>query len=254
MYIAAIYGLKEDRQEAAQRLAAALGVAGYDAVARLHAPGDILALGAFADKGPAISLLERLRAGGFNGTLLGPEEIAAETSLQPVRRFELREAGICVHTAKETMDIPYPGIRLILRGNRFESTTTTETIKTRSLSLERAILSSGLMLTKTTKETVRKTTEERTGFVNLYSEGGLAVQLREDALSFDCLGPLRKLSRSASFATLVDELRRRAPKALFDDRLLSRAGQKALLGPALNPERQAGAAIALVAKVLLSRA
>jgi hypothetical protein len=58
---------------------------------------------------------------------------------------------------------------------------------------------------------------------------------------------------SLNFTYLISELRRRCPDALYDERLLSRAGQVALLGPSLNPEEHLIVATALLRKVLGSK-
>ena len=64
------------------------------------------------------------------------------------------------------------------------------------------------------------------------------------------LGSALRPSRAANFTYLVAELRMQCPHTLYDERLLSRAGQAALLSPSLNPEEYLVVATALLAKVL----
>ena len=55
-------------------------------------------------------------------------------------------------------------------------------------------------------------------------------------MNYAGLGEALQLTRDLNFAHLKNELKRLAPGARFDDRLLKRAAMIRLLGPALNPE------------------
>ena len=123
-------------------------------------------------------------------------------------------------------------------------------MKERKFSIGRAVLSSGLVLTKATKSTRQVTTEDREGFFNLYSGNRLTLVFRESALIYDSLGSALKPSRVANFAYLLAELRQRQPNTVFDDRLLRRAEQAVLLGPLLPPEEHLEIATSLLAKIL----
>lgn len=70
------------------------------------------------------------------------------------------------------------------------------------------------------------------------------------ALTYESFGPRRQPSRAANFAVLVAELRRRCPAAVYDERLLTRAGQARVLGPALSPGEHRDVAITLLVRVL----
>jgi hypothetical protein len=107
-----------------------------------------------------------------------------------------------------------------------------------------------MMITKTTKNVREVITEERQGFANLYAGDSSILIFRENGLVYDSLGSALKPSRALNFTYLISELCRRCPDALYDERLLSRAGQVALLGPSLNPEEHLIVATALLRKVL----
>jgi hypothetical protein len=252
MNVVAIHSLMEDKQSLGGKLAAALGVTVFEALSRLRIPGNgPLVVAVFADPEPAERLVEKLRAGGFHATLLTADEISTEAGLSPVRRFRLASETLHVESLHGgSIDISYRGIQLILRGTRVVRSTSTETVKNRSFNLGRAVLSSGLMLTKTTK-TVRETTNEvREGFFALYAADGTAVTFNERGLVYDSLGPARQPASAANFVYLVGELRRRCKDAFCDERLLTRAAQAALLGPRLSPETHLSVATCLLAKVL----
>lgn len=254
MHIVAIHSLKKDKEILAKALAAGLGVTIYEALARLRMPGSgPLTVAVFAEKEKALGLLERLQSTGFKASVLTADEIEAEGRAPIVRRFFLGEREISVTTETgESLCIPFQNIDLILRGTAIVRDVTNETVKNRSFSPGRAVLSGGMMITGATKSVREVITEERYGFVNLYSGEGSTLVFRENALVYDSLGPALRPSRAANFIYLFAELRRHCPDALYDERLLSRAGQFALLGPSLNPEENLIVATALLRKVLRS--
>jgi hypothetical protein len=254
MHIVAIHDLNEDRETLAKALASDLGVTMYEAGARLRLPGKgPLTVAVFAEEAPAAGLLEKLRATGFKASILTAGEIETEGRALIVRRFSLGGDGLDVTTEKgDGGSIAFQEIDLILRGTAIVSGVTTETVQNRSISLGSAVLSGGMKITKTTKNVRETTTEERQGFVNLYAGDRSPLVFRENALVYDSLGPALKPSRAANFTYLIAELRRHCPDALYDERLLNRAGQMTVLGPLLNPEEHIIVATALLHKVLRS--
>lgn len=252
MHIVAIHSLKKDKEIFAGTLAAALRVTMYEALARLRVLGNgPLTVGIFAENEPAGQLAERLQSAGFKALVLTQGEIETEGHAWIVRRFSLGEQELGVTAEKgNSLSIPFQNIDLILRGTMIVCDVMTETVKNRSVSLKRAVLSGGMVLTKTTKTVREMTNEERHGFVNLYAGDSSTLVLRENSLVYDSLGTALRPSRVANFAYLIAELRRRCPKALYDERLLSRAGQVAILGPSLEPEEHLIVATALLAKVI----
>ena len=67
--------------------------------------------------------------------------------------------------------------------------TSTETTKERKFDIGKAVLSGGLVISKTVKTTEQKITEEREGFLFVYAEGVLPLVFREGALDYSSLGP-----------------------------------------------------------------
>jgi len=255
MHIVAIHSLPKDKEVLSGTLAGTLEVTMYEALARLRAPGyGPLTVGVFAEMERAGQLAERLQTAGFKALVLTEDEIETEGHARIVRLFSLGEQKLVVISDKgESLSTPFQNIDLILRGTMIVHDVSTETVKNRSVSPGRAVLSGGMALTKTT-ETVREvTSEERQGFVDLYAGDRSILIFREKTLVYDSLGPALRSSRVANFAYLIAELRKRCPKALYDDRLLSRAGQVALLGSSLAPEEHLIVATALLAKVIRTK-
>jgi len=252
MHIVAIHSLGQDRETHASALASALGMTMYETLSRLRSPGNgPITIGVFADRERAMQIEETLLSAGFSAVVLTEQEIVAERSPLIARKFVIGENELAtVSETGQTLSISFKDVRLILRGIGIVRGTTIETVKNRSLSLGRAVMSSGLMITKTTKTVQEVATEERTAFFNIYAGDNPAIVFRENGLVYDFLGPALQCSRALNFAYLLAELRRRCTNAQYDERLLSRPAQVALLGPTLNPEEHLSAATALLAKTL----
>jgi hypothetical protein len=252
MYVIAIHNLKENKQDLAGALAAVLKVTPFEALARLRAPGNgPCVVNVVAEKEEATRLTGQLEANGFAAVTLSDDEIEAEADQWTIRRFEFNEQNLTVESNdNRRLIIAYREIGLLLRGIGISSSTTTETVKKRKLDLASAVISGGLKLMKTTKSVREVTKEEREGFLTIYAEGQPTLAFHENGLVYDGLGPLRGLSRSANFIQFIAELRRRCPAARYDERLINKANQTALLGPLLNPDVYIVIATALLAKVL----
>jgi hypothetical protein len=255
MHVVAIHNLKDDKQNRAAALAAILKGTAFEALSRLRAPGSgPFVVGVFAEQEQAAALAGELGSGGFSAAVLSAGELGAEAGQWSIRRFGLNEQDLSVESADgRSLTLAYQDINLILRGTLISSSTSTETTKERKFDAGAAVLSGGLKMTKTTKTTREVTKEEREGFFTLYAENNPTLLFRENSLVYDALGSGRGLSRSANFAQLTAEVRRRCPAARYDDRLLNRAGAAALLGPSLSPEGHLAVATALLAKVLRGR-
>ncbi len=252
MHVVAIHSINKDKETLAGALAKVLKVTIYEALTRLRAPGNgPLIVAVLAEKERAEQLVQQLHSAGFKAAGLSAGEIDTAACAWIVRRFRLGERELHVETEKDdNLDISFQDINLVLRGIRISRSTTTKTVKERSVDLGRAVLSGGMMMTKTTKTTQDVTTEARERFVNLYAGDAPAIVFRENALDYNSLGSARKPSRSENFTYLVAELRRCCPGARCDERLMNKAAQAFLLGPFLNPEEHLVVATALLAKVL----
>lgn len=250
MQVTAIFQLKDDKEKMVGRLAAAMGVTQYEALSRLRVPGNgPVIVNVSAELEPAVTLAKRLEAEGFHALVLTAAEIQAEKGRLIVKRFELGEWELRIETTrKEQLTIAYSAVKVLLCGTALSHNIAVETLKESKFSLSRAVLSGGLVMKKTTKTTREIVTEERERFLNLYSSGNSAVAFCENYLAYDSLGSALKPSRNANFGYLIMELRRLCPEASYDDRLLNKASQSALLGARLDPERHLDVATALLAK------
>lgn len=252
MHIVAVDNLGEDREGIARALADALGIVFYDALARVRVPGKgPLIVAAYAEANLAFEKAEKLRAAGFRALVLGQDELETDSTRIIVRKFLFRDSEIeFEERTGSPMRIAYDLISIIIRGTRIVQTTETETVKDRKFDAGRAILTGGLVLTKSVSVRQQSTSEVREGFVHLYSDKLNPLVFLESALQYDSLGPSLQPSRAANFAFLVAELKRRCADAVYDDRLLNKASQARLLGPRFDPERRLDMAITLLSRSL----
>jgi len=252
MHIVAIYNLPENKEELAETLAAALRATKYEALSRLKAPGKgPLVVGVSAAIMPAEELMARLRGNGFEAAILKEDEIENEAHRLVVRKFRLGGDALIVESrTEESVAVDYSSIDLIIRGTSIAQTTVTETVKEKKFDPGMALLTSGLKMTKTIKKSTESTAQTREGFFFLYAGDQQTLVFREGGLAYDSLGTAMQHTRQANFSYLLEELRRRSPEAIYDDRLLGRAGQIQLLGPLLSPESHLDIATSLLGKLL----
>ncbi|HEY0783991.1 MAG TPA: hypothetical protein VGE98_16155 [Thermoanaerobaculia bacterium] len=248
MHLVVLNSWQGDAAALSHGLAAALGRTVPEVKSRLLGAGPVV-VASFGEREPAAILADQLRSRGFGDVAVLPgDEGAGEPCL--VRDFALGGSEITVTSPRASYEIPYDEIELFLRGTRSELHFTQERGSTREFSAARALLSGGLMITRKVSTVRTRETEERKAFLNLYAGARPVVTFVETELRFRSLGAALQPSRQANFQLLIDELRRRAPAALYDDRLLQRSGQVQLLGPGLSPDRVLDVGIAVLARTL----
>ncbi len=252
MNIVAIYNLDKDADKLSQALAAVLGKTVYEARSRLHVPGggpSVLAV--FQEIEKAENCAANLKTNGFAAVILRPEEIESDKARFPAKSFELTGESLHAESRQgQKLILSYHDIRLILCGLSITVRTETATVKERKFSIGKAIMTSGLAMTKSTTHEVRTMEENRERFLYIYSPDRQTVALREKALNYASLGKALQPSQAANFNRVAAELRRQCPDAVFDDRLLNRSSQAQMLGPLFNPEEHLDIAVSLLAKVL----
>jgi hypothetical protein len=233
-----------------QALAVALGVTAFEARPRLLGGGPSV-VARFADPEQALALAEKLNQCGFTTLVIDYDAVRGRAGHLIVRRFELNELSLRIDAGDgQQADILYAEIDLLLPGTNIVGYAETKTVTERKLSLGKTILSGGIPMMKKTEHKEEVATEERVKVLYLYAGERPPVFFSQNGMSYDGFGPAMKMSRELNFNHLVSELRRLSPKAVYDDRLLNRAGQVRVLGPALNPETNLDLAAEVLARTL----
>lgn len=251
MHVVAVFGWREETPELVRSLADVLGVTVFEARQRIVGGGPAV-VASFSDAAQAESLAAKLIQRGIKALVLDAATACSSADRFIVRRFELKELLLRIETGDGLSDkIPYSEIDILLPGISIRGTVETRTITERQLSLGKMLLSGGIPMTKKVAHQEEVITEERRKFLYLHAGERLPVIFSQDGMTYDGLGPARKLSREQNFSYLISELRRLSPNAVYDDRLLTRLGQIRLLGPVQNPEINLELAAAVLAACLL---
>jgi hypothetical protein len=122
-----------------------------------------------------------------------------------------------------SMQVEWTEVLAILRGiraSRLEE-------KSKRFSVGTAIVTGGLVMTRTSAKAVRSSEETIEQVILVYARDGRAVTLAEHELDFSCLGSRMQPSSTANMVELARLLRERAQGASYDERLL-RLGRRPL--------------------------
>jgi hypothetical protein len=251
LYVLAIHRLKGNEELLARELARLLGKTIFETRSRVRAPGGgPSVIARFPAAAAANSAAALLQAHGFDALMLGDDDLESDERRFLVRGFKLGEHSLRLESRQRDLEVDYGDLELLLRGTRIITRHDSEVVKTRRFSPMRAVLSGGLVLTKTSRTARQRLTEERVGFLQAYAARLPPLVFRENDLLYRSLGGPLQPSRAANFLQVVAEVRRRCPRAIFDERLATRAGQAQLLGSSLSPDRHLDVAISLLARAL----
>jgi len=239
-------------KEPAAVLSGIIGVTPYEAGSRLNVAGRFpVVVAVYAEHASAEETAGRLRSAGFGTVVLSQDEIESESRRFIVRKFSFDDRQLRVESRQgEGLVVDYSQVEVMLRGTCIEQVTKSWVEKEKKLSLGRAVISGGLMLSKTIEKHHVDTSENREGFLHLYAGRRYILVFRETSLVYSSLGPMLRPTRSANFALVTAELKRRCHGAFYDDSLLNRSVQTRILGPLFNPEEHLDIAITLMAKFL----
>lgn len=248
MHSVAVYQLQGTSEQMAQDLAAALGTTTYEARLRVIIPGGgPVVVANFATSEQARDCVVRLHAAGFVSLVVDSEQLETDPTRLLVRQLQFTSDSLQVTTRDDQrLSLPYPEVKLLLRGAGIVSSVQVETSTQKKFALGRAVVSGGLVMRKTVKTVSSTINQDRHPFCHIYTPDRQALVLRQAELDYSGLGADRQLSQEANFSWICAELRRRSPSAAWDDRLQTRPGMAQLLGPTLNPECNLDLAITLI--------
>jgi hypothetical protein len=237
MYLVVLHDWKMEEGAVAMFVAEKMGTVAFEARQKL-AGGSPVVIATFADQDHARALVDSLTQEDLPAFLIDAEEVRKHLSPYYVHRFVLGEEALKVESRDgECCEIEYGTIDLLLVAIcKTGEIQTTGTEMSRKFSLGKTLLAGGLPMTKQVKTEKIVTVEERDESLWLYTHDRALFIFDRPVMNYDGLGEAMQLTRGLNFAYLKNELKRLAPGALFDDRLLKRAAMIRLLGPALNPE------------------
>lgn len=252
MFVVAIYDTHPADGSRAAALAAVLGVTAYDARPRVISPGPCV-VSVSSDEAAAVQLAEALRGAGFPTLVRDAAALDRPERVLDVRTFSFGpDAWDVAARDDRRASLRYADLLVLVAGMHVVEHTSTETITKKKGSLGRAVMTGGLSRSKKIRVKVEHSEQERQRFLHAYTRsGGVAVVL-ETQVDYAGLREALQATRAANYDRLVATLRERAPSAPYDDRLLTVAGQRQLLGPSIDAEEHVDLASALVASWVIA--
>jgi hypothetical protein len=253
VYVVAIHYAPGAGEALAGPLAEALDMTAYETRARLSDPeGGPAVVARYGEIEPAWACAGRLRANGIPPILLTPDDVETDARRFLARGFHLGDQALTATSRRgETAEIAYGDLRLFLRGVRIDEQTDVKTTEQRKFSMTRALLTQGLMMTKTVRKTEKVTSSEREEFFHLYAPGRPPLVFRSGALDYRSFGSALQPSVAANFTHLVEKMRQTLPQTRYNERLANRQSRQRILGPGLT-DSQLDIAISLLSRRLLS--
>ena len=248
MYVVIIHHWQEASAEQTQALTAVLRVAAFDARQRLFGRGPAV-VATFAELDPAQALLMKLQQAGSRGFVVDASATRARNCFYMVHSFKLGDAMLHVKEAGgRSCRITYSEVNLLLPATLITGHAETQTVTERKFSMGKTLMAGGLPMARKVERQEVLSSEERERVLYLYAANRPWFLFPQGGMVYDSLGAKMNPSREMNFNDLVAELRLRCPAAVYDDRLLNRAGQTRLLGPLLTPEANLDLAVEILAR------
>ncbi|MCA1664974.1 MAG: hypothetical protein LC659_12005 [Myxococcales bacterium] len=222
MHIVALTALGTPVDAAAAALAAALGTTAYEERLKL-AVGLPSVVATTPDAARAASLAAALAAHGHRALACASADVIGAAEMVSLRRFALDDDALVAADRGERL--PWSDIAVLVRAidrRRVESSTT---VTEKKLDVVRLVASGGLVRNKTTQREVTTRADESEPVLFLFRRSGATPWiLREQGTHYEALGVRLSPTAAPNFAATVAELRARAPRARYDERLVTRRG------------------------------
>jgi hypothetical protein len=201
-------------------LAKALAMAPYDARLKLVAPSPAL-LATNMTPERAAALVATLRQRGHGAVECDARSVPR--SAVATRGFALTGDALSTQDEQQrAIHVAYAAITCVLRAAEESSQSHTLETSEKKLAVASAVLTGGLKMSKTVTSVAIKASAVRQEVAYVfYGAGAPTLLLKEYALNYEALGSARGTTAHQSFQALIAWLRRHAPNAMHDDRMLS---------------------------------
>lgn len=171
-----------------------------------------------SDEARAHALLAKLRGRRHAAFACDAGAIVSTQDMPKLGSFTLGDAALRNQAGEE---LEYADLLALLRAMRVVQSTGTKIVSERKLALGTALLTGGIINTKKATREVTVRAEEREQLVYLVRRSGAPCWVAaEHTTSYGGLGDDMAPSKAENLARLTRELRRRAPEAAYDERLL----------------------------------
>ncbi|HMI87426.1 MAG TPA: hypothetical protein VK550_25230 [Polyangiaceae bacterium] len=220
VHVVALFALATPVETEAALLAADLGTTAYEERLKLVAGLPAIVLNS-ADEAPARTLCEKLRNRGHDAMAADTAEVMPSAAMLAIRRFAF-EPDALIEPDIEGARLPYDDILALLRASHHTRTETRTETKGKQFSAGRAILSGGLVMRKSVTRDEKSVSTERENVLYVFrASGERPWLLRERGAQYAGLGAALAPSSTLNFTTFITMLRKMAPSARYDERLVN---------------------------------
>lgn len=220
VFVVALAELHGTVEAEAAALAADLGMTAYEARLLLVA-GMPAVVKTTDDRAVALDRLAALRARGHGAIACDLSAVVPSSAMTRIQRFEIDDGAITLRDHPDGR-LPFDDVLVLIAAVHREHTDTTTTTRETKFSMQRALLTGGVAMTKTVSKEARSTVDEREGVLYVFRRSGPPPWiLHERSTAWTGL-PVLAPTASENFRATMALLRERAPGAAFDDRLVTR--------------------------------
>jgi hypothetical protein len=220
VHVVALVELAGPLEAEAAALAADLRTTAYEERLKLATGLPVIVLRS-ADPAPAEALLAKIRARGHGAVGCDASAVTPAGAMVAMRRFAFEPDALTLPDVPGAR-LPWDDVLALFRAMHTTHTETRTETKARKFSASRALLSGGLLLTKTVASEERSEATERDQVLYVFRAGGETPWiLRERGAQYTGLGAERGPSSAQNFLATIARLRKAAPRAVYDERLMS---------------------------------
>jgi hypothetical protein len=220
IFLVAITRLGTAIETEAKALASQLGGLAYEYRLKLNAGEPAIVL-ATPDGVVARLCVEKLRMRGHEAMVVAANDVIRADAMLALKRFHF-ESDALVSSDGLGARLPWGDITALVRATHRTVTESSEVVQEKKFSPMRAALSGGLVINTTTTTKLKTHTSENEAVLYIFAAGTAPWLLRERHARYDALGSAVTLQSLENFRLTVAEIRKHAPRAPFDERLVTR--------------------------------
>jgi hypothetical protein len=218
--VVAMVGLARSVEEEAPALAADLGLTTYETAMMLRAPPPVIVLRS-DDRARTLDVLGRIRSRGHIAVACDLEQVVSSEDMFRPKAFRFEHGDLVGVGNGEERRLALADVFALLRANHVTRTEDIVKSRERKLSLGRAALTGGVLMTRATEREQKRVIHEREAVLYVFGIDGVPWLLLSTYMRYDGLAQDMRPSKTENFEVLIRTLREQAPSAVFDTRLLS---------------------------------
>jgi hypothetical protein len=231
VFLVAITRLATAIEPEARALAAELGTVPYEERVKLNAglPSVVLST---PDAAAAQACLVSVRGRGHAAVLVSSDDVVRADAMLQVKRFAFDDAAVAASPyrgqpdgfiANDTERRCWEEITALVRATHRSVGQAAQLVREKKFDPMRAVLTGGLLMNKAIQKTVTTHVAEHEDVLYVFGlPGSTPWILRERHAHYGGLGGAIAVSSHENFLLSVEAIRKRARRALYDDRLVAR--------------------------------